>query len=86
VLGAAKIPEPIELNGIVKSRIEHFMGAKPNWAINLRKFDEAGTVKTRTKQQPKLADRGIICLFVGYPKKTSSQHVFNVPQHATLYG
>jgi hypothetical protein len=60
--------QPIELNGIVKSRIEHLMGAKPNWATNLRKFSEVGTVKTRTKQQPKLADRGIICIFVGYPK------------------
>jgi hypothetical protein len=41
--------QPIELNGIVKSRIEHFMGAKPNWATNLREFGEAGMVKTRTK-------------------------------------
>jgi hypothetical protein len=50
----------IELYGVIKNRIEHFMGAKPNWAANLRKFGEAGTVKPRTKQQPKLADCGII--------------------------
>jgi hypothetical protein len=84
VLGAAKIPELIELNGIVKSRIEHFMGAKPNWAINLRKFGEAGMVKTRTKQQLKLADCGIICIFVGYPKNHPANTYLMYNEHTRM--
>jgi hypothetical protein len=39
----------------------------PAWAKHLRDFGEAGTVKIRSKMQPKLDDRGVICMFMGYP-------------------
>ena len=61
--------QPIELEGVVKSRVEHFTGMLPNWTSNLRDFGEAGTVKTRTGMTPKLDDRGVICMFVGYAKE-----------------
>jgi hypothetical protein len=60
--------QPIELEGVVKSRVEHFTGVLPNWTSNLRDFGEAETVKTRTGMTPKLDDRGVICMFVGYAK------------------
>jgi hypothetical protein len=59
--------QPIDLEGVVKSRIEHFTGVLPNWTI-LRDFGEAGTAKTQTGMTPKLDDCGIICMFVGYAK------------------
>jgi hypothetical protein len=60
--------QPIELEGVMKSRVEHFNGVLPNWTSSLRDFGEAGTVKTRTGMTPKLDDRGVICMFVGYAK------------------
>jgi hypothetical protein len=59
--------QPIELNGVIKSQVEHFHGTLPAWAKHLRTFGEAGTVKIRTKMQPKLDNCGVICMFVGYP-------------------
>jgi hypothetical protein len=59
--------QPVEVNGMLKPRIEHFYGSLPNWTSNLHDFGEAGTVKTRSDMQPKLDDRGVVCMFVRYP-------------------
>ena len=48
------------------TRYEHWTGENPAFAKFLRVWGEAGTVKVRTKRTPKIADRGVTCMFVGY--------------------
>jgi hypothetical protein len=44
----------VEIDGIKKTRYEHFFGKNPKFTGHLRYFGEAGTVKTKTKTTPKL--------------------------------
>jgi hypothetical protein len=48
------------------TRHEHFYGKNPKRMKFLRTWGEAGTVKFKTKTTPKLADRGVHCMFIGY--------------------
>jgi hypothetical protein len=48
------------------TRHDHFYGKNPKWMKFLRTWGESGTVKVKTKTTPKLADRGIHCMFIGY--------------------
>jgi hypothetical protein len=48
------------------TRHEHFYGTNPKWMKFLRTWGEAGTVKVKTKMTPKLADRGVHYMFIGY--------------------
>ena len=57
---------PVNIDGQLKPRVEHWCGKIPAFAKHLRIWGEAGTVKTKTKTTPKLKDRGITCMFVGY--------------------
>jgi hypothetical protein len=57
---------PIMLDGKLATRFEHWCGKIPEFAKHLRTWGEAGTVKIKTKTTPKLADRGVQCMFVGY--------------------
>ena len=57
---------PVEVNGTIKPRIEHWSGKVPDYSKHLRVWGEAGTVKTRTKTTPKIEDRGVTCMLVGY--------------------
>ena len=57
----------IDINGTVMSRYEHAFGKNPKCVNFLRTFGEAGTVKTRERGTPKLANRGVACMFIGYP-------------------
>lgn len=57
---------PVMVDGKLATRFEHQRGSNPPWAKHLRVWGEAGTVKTRAKMTPKLADRGVQCMFVGY--------------------
>jgi hypothetical protein len=50
------------------TRYEHWCGKLPKWTKHLKTWGEAGTVKTKTDTTPKLADRGIKCMFVGFSK------------------
>ena len=66
--GAATILDwltPIELEGVVKTRYKHFKGSEPRFANNLRIWGEAGTVKLKTNMTPKIADRGVACMYLG---------------------
>jgi hypothetical protein len=54
------------IDGVTKTRIEHFGRPVPKFANHLRTWGEAGTVTIRHKMQPKLEDRGMTCVFVGY--------------------
>ena len=57
---------PTLIKGVVKSRVEHATGKIPPYVDHVRKWGEAGIVKTKTKQTAKMADRGIKCMMVGY--------------------
>lgn len=57
---------PIMVDNKLATRFEHWRGTNPSFAKHLRTWGEAGTVKTRGKMTPKLADRGTQCMFVGY--------------------
>ena len=57
-----------DVNGKVKSKYEHAFGKNPKFASHLRTWGEAGTVKTKKTGTPKLSDRGVICVFIGYAK------------------
>ena len=56
----------VTVDGATKTRYEHVFGKNPEFARYLRVWGEAGTVKTKTATTPKLSDRGIQCMFVGY--------------------
>jgi hypothetical protein len=56
----------VDIDGVKKSRVEHWSGKRPSYAENLRTWGEAGTVKLKTLATPKIADRGVQCMFVGY--------------------
>jgi hypothetical protein len=56
----------IKLNGVEATRFVHWGGENPEFAKYLRVWGEAGTVKTKTKTTPKLFDRGVHCMMVGY--------------------
>jgi hypothetical protein len=57
---------PVKIQGVTKPRVEHWCGTVPAFAYNLRTWGEAGTVKIKDKSTPKLGDRGMTCMFVGY--------------------
>jgi hypothetical protein len=50
----------------MRNKSFHMFGKTPEWASHLRTFGEAGTVKIKTDTTPKLHDRGVQCMFVGY--------------------
>jgi Reverse transcriptase (RNA-dependent DNA polymerase) len=56
----------INIDGKSATRYVHWCGKNPAFAKHLRTWGEAGTVKIKTKTTPKLADRGVQCVFVGY--------------------
>lgn len=69
----------IDIDGRKKSRYEHFnedyehhSGGLPQWTTNMRTFGEAGVVKTRKVNTPKIYDRGVTCMFVGYNDKAGN--------------
>ena len=62
---------PITIDGPTKPQIEHWNGYTPPFANHLRRWGEAGVVKTKTATTAKLDDRGIICMFVGYAENHS---------------
>ena len=56
----------ITLNEVKAPRFMHYYGHMPKWVKHLRTWGEAGTVTIKSKMQPKLKDRGVQCMFVGY--------------------
>ena len=57
---------PIEIDDETTTRYIHWYGSNPEFAKHLRTWGEAGTVKVKTKTTPKINDRGVQCMFVGY--------------------
>ena len=56
----------VEIDDIVKPRVEHWCGKLPAYAKHLRTWGEAGTVKTRSLSTTKIEDRGVTCMMIGY--------------------
>ena len=56
----------VDINGEKKTRYEHFFGKLPGFAHHLRTWGEAGTVKVASKTSPKILNRGVTCMMVGY--------------------
>jgi len=57
----------VEVDGVTRSRHEHWYGKTPAFAKNLRIWGEAGAVTLKGRMNPKIENRGYICMFVGYP-------------------
>jgi hypothetical protein len=56
----------IVIAGKTATRYEHWYGRMPKWVKHLRTWGESGTVKIKSDTTPKIADRGIQCMFVGH--------------------
>ena len=56
----------IELDGKTMTRFEHWSGKIPKFANHLKIYGEAGTVTLKSKKTPKIDDRGVQCMMVGY--------------------
>jgi hypothetical protein len=57
---------PININGITATRYKQWGGQNPAFAKPLKTWGEAGTVKLKIKATPRVADRGVQCMMVGY--------------------
>jgi hypothetical protein len=56
----------IVIAGKTATRYEHWCGRMPKWVKHLRTWGKSGTVKIKSDTTPKIADRGIQCMFVGH--------------------
>ena len=56
----------IEIDGKKATRYVHRDGKNPGFVNHLRTWGEAGIVKTKGTMTPKLKDRGVPCMLVGY--------------------
>jgi hypothetical protein len=56
----------ITIDGVTKTRFEHWSGELPRFTQNLKIVGTAGTVTLKMKKTPKVADRGTQCFVVGY--------------------
>jgi hypothetical protein len=56
----------IEIGNQEATRYEHWCGKNPEFSEHLCTWGEVGTVKIKTNATPKIGDRGIQCMFVGY--------------------
>ncbi len=54
----------MEIDGVIKTRIENFGYGLPNLAQYLRTWGEAGTIKTG--KVGKTGNHGAACMFIGY--------------------
>ena len=57
-----------DVDGKLLTRYELNGEPIPAFADNLRTFGEAVVVKTKTKTTPKPNNKGVLCMFVGYPE------------------
>jgi hypothetical protein len=63
----------VDLNGKRDSQYDCFYGANPPWTKFLKNWGEAGTLKTKTATTPKLADRGVKYMMVGYAENHNAE-------------
>ena len=58
----------IEMDGVKKTRYEHFLGRLPKFVNNMRTVGETDTVTTKSNMTPKLYDKGVTCIFISYSR------------------
>ena len=56
----------VAIDGETKTRYKHWCGAIPRFAQYLQTWGKAGNVTVRNKNNPKIFDCGVVCVFVGY--------------------
>eukprot|EP00957_Ditylum_brightwellii_P142225 10835610-Ditylum_brightwellii.AAC.1 len=56
----------VEINDDKKICFEHLSWKLPKFVAHLRPWDEAGTIKTHKKTRPKISNRELTCMVVGY--------------------
>ena len=56
----------IEIDGVEKTRIEHWGADLPKFTKDLRTWGESGVVTVKTIATPKVCDRGVTCILAGY--------------------
>ena len=73
----------IEIEGKHVSHYEHFFGDMPRFTHSLHMVGEAGTVKIKSDTTPKLEDRGVHCMFVGYSltHPTECYRIYDLKTH-----
>ena len=64
----------VEINGVVKTRYEHWGMTLPKWVNHLRRWGEACVANSRRKEEGPHVDRGAVCMFVG----VSDEHAGDV--------
>ena len=57
----------VNVDGKMATRYVHQMGANPGWVKNFHTWGEAGTVSLKEGKHPKMKNKGIKMMFVGYP-------------------
>ena len=75
----------LSING-ESSPYELFYGHPSKIMNNLRTFGELGIVKTASKTQSKIVNRGEACIFVGYPSNhpTNTYRMLNLRTHKVI--
>ena len=54
----------VVIDGVKKTRVEHYANILPRWVNHMTTFGEDGTV--RTGKDGKVGDRGVTMMMVGY--------------------
>jgi hypothetical protein len=62
----------LDINGKLPAQFEHWDGRNPDFVQFMRTWGEAGTVKLRTAMTPKIFNRGVPCMMVGYAENHAS--------------
>ena len=65
----------MRIGGVTAMRYVHQYGKLPDFLKNLHTWGEAGVVKLKSKTSPKIINRGVTCMFVGYPANHASDCV-----------
>ena len=82
---ATSLDNILSTNGEL-SPYESFYGHPSKIMNNLRTFGELGIVKTASKTQSKIVNRGEACIFVGYPSNhpSSTYRMLNLRTHKVI--
>ena len=54
------------VNGRTATRYEHFGESIPKFVNTMRTWDKAGVLTVKSNAAPKVADKGKVCIIVGY--------------------
>jgi hypothetical protein len=79
----------VTINGVTKMQYKHFYGKLQKFIQYIHAWGEAGVIKIWLLATPKVSDRGVPCMFVGYakshPGNTFQQYIPNVQSSNRWY-